>query len=218
MVNEKTAPTTAATTQVSNMQRYYAWHAKIYDLTRWSFLFGRRLMLETLGDYQLAPRTILEVGCGTGHNLQRLARRYPQAQLIGVDVAKSMLQKARRQTQRWQDRVQLIQQAYGSEATPWAGQLDIVLFSYALTMINPQWPQLLEQAYADLRPGGLIGVVDFHDSVRPWFKRHMANHHVRMDGHLLPILEQRFLPVVQEVHSAYANTWQYMLYLGQKPD
>ena len=29
------------------------------------------------------------------------------------------------------------------------------MFSYALTMINPQWSELIEHAYEDIKPGGL---------------------------------------------------------------
>jgi ubiquinone/menaquinone biosynthesis C-methylase UbiE len=37
------------------------------------------------------PRRILEIGCGLGHNLLPLARAYPDAEVIGVDVAAPML-------------------------------------------------------------------------------------------------------------------------------
>jgi ubiquinone/menaquinone biosynthesis C-methylase UbiE len=39
---------------------------------------------------------ILDVGCGTGEITRRLARRYPQAQLCGIDILDSNLQFARR--------------------------------------------------------------------------------------------------------------------------
>ena len=39
---------------------------------------------------------ILDLGCGTGEITQRLARRYPQAQIAGIDILDSNLQIARR--------------------------------------------------------------------------------------------------------------------------
>jgi ubiquinone/menaquinone biosynthesis C-methylase UbiE len=43
----------------------------------------------------IAPRRVLDVGCGTGYLLRLLARRYPQAaELVGVDAAPSMIETA----------------------------------------------------------------------------------------------------------------------------
>ncbi|HET7923771.1 MAG TPA: class I SAM-dependent methyltransferase, partial [Rhodanobacteraceae bacterium] len=41
--------------------------------------------------------------------------------------------------------------------------VDVVYFSYALTMI-PDWRAAIANAIAMLRPGGVLGVVDFHVS------------------------------------------------------
>jgi S-adenosylmethionine-diacylgycerolhomoserine-N-methlytransferase len=35
----------ASTGHASRMDRYYRFHAKIYDATRWSFLFGREALI-----------------------------------------------------------------------------------------------------------------------------------------------------------------------------
>jgi S-adenosylmethionine-diacylgycerolhomoserine-N-methlytransferase len=83
-------------------------------------------------------------------------------------------------------------------------------------MINPQWEELLQQAYNDLKPGGFIAVVDFHDSRFNWFKRHMGNNHVRMDGHLLPALSQLYKTVFVRIVKAYAGVWEYVLFVGRK--
>src|SRR5262245_5775143 len=48
------------------MSRYYAWHSRIYDATRWAFLFGRDAILDDLG--LEAGQTVVEIGCGTGRN------------------------------------------------------------------------------------------------------------------------------------------------------
>ena len=40
------------------------------------------------------PKAILDIGCGTGVLLRRLASIYPQAQLVGVDAAAGMIRQA----------------------------------------------------------------------------------------------------------------------------
>jgi malonyl-CoA O-methyltransferase len=58
-------------------------------------------LLERLDLVKIKPRRIVDLGVGTGRNLNLLAQRYPDAQLIAVDIASGMLQQAR-QTYRQQ--------------------------------------------------------------------------------------------------------------------
>src|SRR4249919_1198041 len=41
---------------------------------------------------------ILDLGCGTGEITRRLAQRYPQAQLVGIDILEGNLAIARRES------------------------------------------------------------------------------------------------------------------------
>jgi len=52
-------------------------------------------MLERLRYMKLAPSRILDAGCGDGDGAKRLAERYPDAQVVGLDLAYPMLQAAR---------------------------------------------------------------------------------------------------------------------------
>jgi ubiquinone/menaquinone biosynthesis C-methylase UbiE len=47
---------------------------------------------------EMAPQVILDIGCGTGRLLRKLASRFPSASLIGVDPAERMIAEARRRT------------------------------------------------------------------------------------------------------------------------
>jgi malonyl-CoA O-methyltransferase len=58
---------------------------------------GQR-MAERLALVRLQPATILDAGCGTGDGLSELSMRYPEAFLIGLDIAYGMLEKARQRT------------------------------------------------------------------------------------------------------------------------
>jgi len=193
---------------------YYQLHAKLYDATRWSFLFGRSALVNSLVGRVQATQ-ILEVGCGTGKNLLALATAFPEADITGVDLSADMLTVAQRTLAAHSDRVRLIQEPYQAAADQ-KPRYDLILFSYSLTMFNPGWEEAIAAAYADLYLGGTIAVVDFHATNVRRFADWMAVNHVRMDGHLLPCLKAHFSPLACEVAPAYGGLWHYLLFLGQK--
>jgi S-adenosylmethionine-diacylgycerolhomoserine-N-methlytransferase len=194
--------------------RYYRVHAKIYDLTRWTFLWGREALIRQLAA-RLNPERILEVGCGTGKNLLDLGRFFPGARLWGVDLSPAMLSQAKRKLAGLADRVTLVPAAY-DQPLGLEDPFDLVVFSYALSMFNPGWEEALAAARGDLSPGGAIAVVDFHDSPSPAFHRWMGLHHVRLEGHLLPGLQQSFPGGQWTIRRAYGGLWSYFSFLGAK--
>lgn len=204
------------TAQVKTVRNYYKLHARIYQATRWTFLFGRRRIVHALKLPMLSDKTLLEVGCGTGHNLRTLVRYYPNLQLIGLDISPDMLAVAAKKLQRFSRRVLFLEKPYGAEAVKLPALPDIVLFSYCLTMMNPGWEDAIQRAFEDLAEGGQIAVVDFHGSPYGFFRRWMGLNHVRMDEHLLPALEARFDTVHREVRKAYGGLWTFVMYVGQK--
>lgn len=202
--------------QADNIQNYYKLQSKIYDATRWSFLFGRLKLIDILPFDRHANFKILEIGCGTGYNLKRLAKAFPNAQLTGLDVSEDMINLSRKNTSAFEDRVTLLQQPYGPDQPPMPESYDAIVCAYVLTMINPHWEAIVRHAPKDLNSGGVIAFADFHDSRRFWFKKHMSNHHVRMDGHIMPVLKEVFDTQVAEVKPAYGGIWEYAVYLGKK--
>lgn len=80
-----------------------------------------------------------------------------------VDLCPSLLQVARQRiaAHEWTN-VTLVAEDVTTFKPPEAS-VDVVTFSYSLTMI-PDWFAALEQAWQLLRPGGIIGVVDFYMS------------------------------------------------------
>ncbi len=204
--------------QNKNIQNYYKLQSKIYDATRWSFLFGRKKLVKVLPFEKNAEISILEVGCGTGYNLKNLAKAFPKAKLTGLDVSEDMINLSRKQTKAYADRVSLLQQPYGPNQKAVPTKYDAIIFSYSLTMINPHWEDLIKHAENDLKENGVVGLADFHDSRFLWFKKHMSNHHVRMDGHLLALMKDLYEPILEEVKSAYAGVWEYVVFVGRKRD
>jgi S-adenosylmethionine-diacylgycerolhomoserine-N-methlytransferase len=195
------------------LEKYYRFHSRIYDATRWIFLFGRNRIIKT-AVLSCRPSRILEVGCGTGKNLVRLRQTFPGVSLTGLDLSGDMLEVARKKMAGAKPPVELLHRSYDRPVAP--GGFDLLVFSYTLSMFNPGWEHAIGTAYEDLRPGGTIAVVDFHDSTLAAFKQWMAFNHVRMEGHLLPELQSRFHSFVSETRRAYGGLWQYLLFIGQK--
>jgi len=196
----------------SQIERYYRLHARIYDLTRWTFLKGRKELISRAAA-RCHPQHILEVGCGTGKNLLHLGRLFPEAQLWGLDLSPHMLTRAHQKLRGLSHRLTLLEAAYDEPVAP--GRFDLVVFSYALSMFNPGWDAALRTAGRDLSPEGTIAVVDFHDSPSTGFKQWMGFNHVRLDSHLLPLLRDRFLSGDWTVRPAYRGLWSFFFFIGR---
>jgi S-adenosylmethionine-diacylgycerolhomoserine-N-methlytransferase len=156
---------TPAKSHAALMDRVYQHQRYIYDFTRKYYLFGRDRLIRELA---LRPGDrLVEVGCGTARNLIRIARRYPEAQLFGLDASQEMLKTASEAVRQagFQTRVRLAH-GYAEDLSPaMFGQseaFDACVFSYSLSMI-PDWKQALRAASAALAATGRIHVVDFGD-------------------------------------------------------
>lgn len=54
---------------------------------------GRRLV-EHLDPIRVDPARVLDLGCGTGPQLDTLARRFPGSEILGIDFSRAMLERA----------------------------------------------------------------------------------------------------------------------------
>lgn len=195
------------------LEKYYRFHSRIYDLTRWSFLFGRKKIMRLLPELP-TDSSILEVGCGTGQNLGRLLDHYPNSEITGLDVSESMLNVAR---QKWQKdpNIQLQKLPYGRSKNS-TSKYDLIFFAYSLTMMGDDMATAIQQAYHELKPGGYIAVVDFNQAGTNWFQRWMQMNHVQMDGSVLKNLENTFTTEILDVRNVYLNLWNYFMFIGKK--
>lgn len=158
-----------------SMDRMYRLQRHVYDLTRKYYLFGRDGLIERLG---AAPgETVCEVGCGTARNLVRMARRYPKAGFCGLDASDEMLKTAAAAVAKAGLAGRLpLAQGFAQTFTPATFGLDVpfdrIVFSYTLSII-PSPVEALDNALAQLRPGGTLHVVDFGDAagLPAWFRR-----------------------------------------------
>jgi len=71
--------------------------AKTYDASAILQKQVREEMLSRLDLVKIAPKTILDAGCGTGHGSYGLQKRFKTAQVLSLDVAEGMLRQTRSQ-------------------------------------------------------------------------------------------------------------------------
>ncbi len=205
-----------AVLQQEVMNKYYSYQSKIYDATRWSFLFGRRKVLKELKKRLPQAQNIIEIGCGTGINLQELIKIYPNTHIWGIEGANDMYKIAQKRLNSKGLKANLIKTAYKQGHDLALPMMDAVIFSYVLTMINPYYKEVIEQAYQDLAPGGRIVIVDFHFTNSKNFGKWMEVNHVVMQGQLLPILQNLFETEYLEIKPAYQGLWSYFKFIGIK--
>lgn len=204
-----------AGTHAQALSRFYAHQSRHYDAFRERLLQGRA---ELVASIELPARArVVELGGGTGRNAEYFGERLQRiASYQVVDLCTPLLARAR-------DRARRIPQleAIEADATRWrpAGPVDVVILSYALTMI-PDWRAAIDNAIAMLRPGGTLAVVDFHVSpaqadpdseqhggATRWFwPRWFAHDGVRLDPAHLPTLRQR-MPLNTVVESRAPVPW-----------
>jgi S-adenosylmethionine-diacylgycerolhomoserine-N-methlytransferase len=142
------------------MDEVYRGQRHIYDFTRKYYLFGRDTLIEGLN--ARAGMRVLEVACGTGRNLAKIAKAWPGVRLFGLDISAEMLKSARA--------------ALGAEARLGEGDacafdpqsllgepaFERIVLSYSLSMI-PDWEGAFDHAAGQLAPGGQLHIVDFGD-------------------------------------------------------
>ncbi len=153
------------------MENFYSGQAEAYDDFRKRLLKGREELWAAIDPP--AGGSWVDMGGGTGANIEFLGDRISTLDRVQVvDLSPSLLGVAQR---RFEERGWTNATAVEADATTYQieGGADVVTFSYSLTMI-PDWFAAIQNAMNMLKPGGLIGVVDFFVS-----RKHPPNGHKR---------------------------------------
>lgn len=113
---------------------------------------GQR-MLERLQYVRLEPKTVLDLGAGTGVDTEQLLKRYRKARVIALDFAAPMLKIAGRRGS-WLRRPLCV--CGDMEQLPLAdGSIDLI-YSNAAVQWSTDLPRLFREFRRVLRPGGLL--------------------------------------------------------------
>ena len=110
-------------------------------------------LFDSLDYYDGKPQRVLDVGCGTGRGTARLARRWPHAGVIALDLAPAMLREARHHAG-WFRRFALA--CADGEKLPFPDRsMDVVYSNLCLPWCDKPRPLLAECARV-LKPGGFM--------------------------------------------------------------
>lgn len=186
----------------SRLEAFYAGQADDYDRFRRRLLSGREEL------YRQIPLpdggSWVDMGGGTAANLEFMADKLPTAERVYVvDLSPSLLEIARRRIRQHGWKRAVVVEADATRFRPRA-KVDVVTFSYSLTMI-PDWFAAIDNACAMLKPGGILGVVDFfvarkyphsHQLPQPWWARSLfplwfAGDNVFLSPDHIPYLQRR---------------------------
>lgn len=142
------------------MDEVYRGQRHIYDFTRKYYLFGRDTLITGLT--ARPGMRVLEVACGTGRNLAKIAKAWPGVRLYGLDISAEMLKSARAALGAEARLVEGDACSFDAAALLGEERFDRVVLSYSLSMI-PDWEGAFAHAARHLAPGGELHVVDFGD-------------------------------------------------------
>ena len=141
------------------LEDFYGPQASHYDAFRERLLHGRQDLLQQLNIE--AGHSVVEMGAGTGRNLAFLGGLISGLDKIFlVDLCPSLLAVA---GERYRDNTNVSIVESDVVCFDPQIQVDRIYFSYSLTMI-PNWQAAIDNALKILKPGGLLGVVDFYVS------------------------------------------------------
>lgn len=102
------------------------------------------------------PR-ILDAGCGTGEGSWRLAERFAQAQVLGVDIIDAHLERARRSTARFAPRLTFELRSIYDLQLP-DRHFDLTVCRHVIQSI-PHADRVLAELVRVTRPGGYLHVI-----------------------------------------------------------
>lgn len=100
----------------------------------------------------IRPSSILDIGCGPGNSTAQLFRRFPEADILGIDISDNMLEKAAKSYPEMKFMKCLVPDELES-----LGKFDLI-FSNACLHWIPDHKNLLPKLIEKLNDGGVLAV------------------------------------------------------------
>jgi phosphatidylethanolamine/phosphatidyl-N-methylethanolamine N-methyltransferase len=156
------APATGPTTQA--VVRTYGRFAPLYDRLFGAVLEpGRRAMAQAASALQ--PKSVLEVGVGTGLTLAGYPR---EARITGIDVSPAMLERAMQRAAAMPERDITLALMNAERMSFPDHSFDCVTVPYVLS-VTPDPARLVQEIRRVCKPGGSILIVNHFSGSRFWW-------------------------------------------------
>jgi ubiquinone/menaquinone biosynthesis C-methylase UbiE len=121
---------------------------------------GPDVLLSTLEDMRIAPKSVLEIGCSNGYRVAQICRKY-EASGCGIEPSGKAVADGR-------GRFPQLQLEVGTaDALPFRDeQFDLVIFGFCLYLVDPRLHlRCMAEADRVLADGGVVMIYDFIEPV-----------------------------------------------------
>lgn len=195
---------------------YYKFQSKIYDFTRWLFLFGRdAIIMELTKDFGRNEKLrILEVGVGTARNIIKIRKMFPNAQIDGIELSSEMYEKAIENCTKLSIEANIVNADFITYKFD-NKKYDVILFSYVFTMLGSISEVFIEKSRTLLKEDGKIAVVDFHQTKNVVYSNFMKSKNINLEGKIASELKANYNTKLLEIKKAYFGIWEYYLFIGK---
>jgi ubiquinone/menaquinone biosynthesis C-methylase UbiE len=157
-------------------------------------------------------KRVLDFGCGTGASTINLARMFPEAEIVGVELCQDLLSVARRRVAFYHfSNISLMQSPSGEELPSGLGQFDFVIMSAVYEHLLPDERKILmPKIWEVLRANGYL------------FINQTPNRMCPVEGHTtgLPLLNYLPRPLAMRAARKFSNrigqtdSWETLLRKG----
>lgn len=180
--------------------KFFGKTASTYDtVARWATLGKDEYWKKQILNQILNGGSFLDLACGTGILTRKIAKKFPNAKIIGIDITKGYLEIAKRNSTSYKNITFLHQDA---ESLHLDSKFDWIISSYLPKYCDPEI--LVKNCIDYLNPGGSI---IFHDFIYPKNKivQKIWNTHfvvLRFLGKFFPSWKEAFRELPELIRSS----------------